>query len=603
MTAFVLLLLSTVLFDGLLNTPEWASFEHTIGARLGDPAGFEAITIRTAGLVAFWLLFLGIYLAVSATMSAAAGRYKPGEMAGRFTFTLIPIAIGYHLAHYLVFLLIQGQYIVPLISDPFGWGWNLFGTAGYRIDIAVVGARFAWYAAVAAILVGHIIAVYLAHVISLRALRPRHAALRSQVPLTALMVLYTFVSLSILAEPIVERSAPAQPSVVAATSVAIPADAVLPEAGTGRLRSVGPDKFAKVKLTYRVLGSSFHDGTRTTVADIFYAYMFAYRWSVRSNESDVRYDPYVDNATASMRAQIAGLRAAGSDAVSRSFRIGDVNFVRELFTFDVYANVSSGDPRRDAVVAPPWSAIPWHLVVLMEEAVDRGWAAFSKSEAARRDVEWLDLVRSGQLNARLESLVVAFERKAYRPAALEPLVSAEEARSRWASLAAFFKERGHFLVTNGPYRLKRWSAESATLEAFRDLTYPLGVGSYDAYADPRRGYITGIEQNKNRVILSGEIETAVKFARSQRIERAPIQLVPRDVLKRAAPECRYVVVDNAGRVVLTGTVPLGSNFTFQVDLSDKLAVGRYTMIALIAVNDNIMNADIRRVPILMSSDP
>ena len=75
----------------------------------------------------------------------------------------MPIAIGYHVAHYLVFLLIQGQYIIPLVSDPFGYGWNLFGTAGYRVDIAIVGARFAWYAALAAMLTGHVTAVYLAH--------------------------------------------------------------------------------------------------------------------------------------------------------------------------------------------------------------------------------------------------------------------------------------------------------------------------------------------------------------------------------------------------------------------------------------------------------
>ena len=84
-------------------------------------------------------------------------------MARQFAFTLVPIAIGYHLAHYLTFLLVQGQYIIPLASDPFGFGWNLFGTAGYRVDIGIVGARFAWYAAVTAILIGHIAAVYLAH--------------------------------------------------------------------------------------------------------------------------------------------------------------------------------------------------------------------------------------------------------------------------------------------------------------------------------------------------------------------------------------------------------------------------------------------------------
>ena len=603
-TAFVLLLLATVLYDGLLNTPEWSSLESAVVGLVRDPAELELIAIRSVGLVAFWLLFLGVYIAVSAIMSAAAsGRRSPLEIAQSFALTLIPIAIGYHLAHYLVFLMIQGQYIIPLISDPFGFGWDLFGTAGYRVDITIVEGRFAWYAAVTAIVAGHIAAVYLAHVKAMQVFEPRRAALRSQVPLTALMVVYTFVSLSILAEPIVERPAPAQPSTVAADGVAIPADAVLPEPGNGRLQAVGPDKFAKAKLTYRVLGSAFHDGTRTNVADLLYAYMFAYRWGVRSEESDAHYDPFIDTATVTMRRQLAGLRVAGSDAVSRSFRIGDVNFVRELFTVDVYATVVPEDPERDAIVAPPGSTLPWHLIVLMEEAVGRGWAAFSQAEAARRGVEWLDLVRSERMNGRLTMLIEMFEREAYRPAALQSLVSAEEARRRWAALATFYKTRGHFLVTNGPYQLKRWSAESVTLEAFRDLTYPLGVGSYDAYAVPRRGYITKVEQGKNRITLLGDIETVVKFARSHRIEREPLQSVARDVLKRAAPECRYLIMDEADRVVLAGTAALADDSTFQVELDGKLATGRYTMVALIAVNGNVMNADIRRIPVFISSNP
>ena len=128
-------------------------------ARLGRA---RLIAIKTAGLVGFWLLFLGAYLAICAIMAALLAR-SPMELARSFALTLVPIAIGYHVAHYLVFLLIQGQYIVPLASDPFGKGWNLFGTAGYRVDIAIVGARFAWYAAVVAIVTGHVTAVYLGH--------------------------------------------------------------------------------------------------------------------------------------------------------------------------------------------------------------------------------------------------------------------------------------------------------------------------------------------------------------------------------------------------------------------------------------------------------
>jgi hypothetical protein len=601
MTAFVLLLLSTVLYDGLLSSPEFASFESAIAARLGGLGELGSIAIRTAGLVIFWLLFLGAYVAISALMSAAASsRLSPNEIAQRFALTLVPIAIGYHLAHYLVFLLIQGQYIIPLISDPFGWGWNLFGTAGYRVDIAVVGARFAWYAAVAAVVVGHIVAVYLAHLVAMRTPRLRGVVLRSQIPLTALMVVYTFVSLTILAEPIVERREPAQPSSVVAAEVTVPGDAMLPEAGTGLLRPVGPDKVAKVKLTYRVLGSAFHDGTKTSFADILYAYSFAFRWGRRGDPSQ-RYDPDVDVATASLRRQLIGLRAIGSDAVSRSFRIGDVNFVRELFTIEVYGTTAPEDPETDATVLPPWSTVPWHLVVLMEEAVGRGWAAFSRSESVRLGVAWLDLVRSEQLSGRWASLVETFEREGYRPEALQALVSAEEARRRWAALAAFYKEHGHFLVTNGPYRVKRWSADSVTIEAFRDLTYPLGVGSYDAYAVPRRGFVTKVEQNENRLKLFGDIETVVKFARNYRIERASIQSISRDVVRRSAPQCRYIVTDDKGQVAFEGVAALDEESTFQIDLNGKLDAGDYTVMAMIIVNDNAMNADIRRIPMRISS--
>jgi hypothetical protein len=356
-------------------------------------------------------------------------------------------------------------------------------------------------------------------------------------------------------------------------------------------------------MTFGVLGSAFHDGTRTSAADLLYAYAFAYRWGVRGEGADTHYDPAVDAATASLRRQLVALRVAGVDSASRSFRIGDVNFVRELLTLDVYTTIAPEDLERDGIVVPPWSTLPWHLVVLMEEAVTRGWAAFSMEEAARRGVEWLDLVRSERLNARLAALIETFERDAYRPAALQALVSADEAGRRWAALAEFYKSRGHFLVANGPYRLKRWSKEDVALEAFRDLTYPLGVGSYDAYAVPRRGYITKIEREDGRLRIFGDIETVVKFARSHRIERNPMQSLSRDVLKRAAPECRYIVMDENGHVVAAGSAALAEDATFRVDLEGKLAAGRYVLLALIAVGGNVMNPEIQRLRLEIPARP
>jgi hypothetical protein len=593
--AFVLLLLATVLYDGLIGTGEWALLEAALLPTLGGSGGAASMAFKSGGLVALWLLFLAAYLGICAAMGALAGGHPgPLEIARSFALTLVPIAIGYHVAHYLVFLLVQGQYLIPLMSDPFGWGWNLLGTAGYRVDIGLVDARFAWYLAVAAIVIGHVTAVYLAHVRAIGLFEVPGAALRSQVPLTALMVVYTFFGLSIAAQPIVEsRSAPAA---VASEDTKVPPGAVLPRAPDGRLAEPGPDKTAKVKLVYKVLGSAFHDATRTSVADLLYAYSFAYRWGVRDGAGGQHHDPVIEAATAHLRRHLVAVRAAGADASSKSFLVGDVKFVRELFTFEVYLDMAPADPDWNAVVAPPWSTVPWHVLALMDEAVSRGWAAFSEAEAKRRGVPWLDLVRSQELNARLAALVTDFERAAYRPEALRAHVSEDEARRRWRALAAFYRASGHFLVTNGPYKLKAWSPRGVTLEAFRDLSYPLGVGSYDAYAVPRRGFVTKVDRDGARLTVFADIEVVEKFQRSHRLVRTPLKSIPAALLQRAAPECRYAIADEEGRVVLAGTARLGPDGSFHIDLKDRLPPGRYTLSALVAVNGNTMNAEIHRTP-------
>jgi len=600
-TALVVLILSSVIFDGLIGSPAWSDFESGLAAAVPSAGDLGTIVVRTVGLIAAWVVFFGAYLSVCALVSALTHRDRSAmEVARDFALTLVPIAIAYHVAHYFVYLLIQGQYIVPLMSDPLGYGWDLLGTAGYRVDIGIVGARFAWYTAVAAIVCGHVVAVWLAHVRSMQVFRARSEALRSQVPLTALMVVYTLVSLSILAEPLTERRASA-PSDATSAAIEVPPDALLPQAPSGRLQRVGAGRIAKSKMTYRVLGSAFHDGTRMDAADLLYAYAFAYRWGVRDPAGSGRYDALIDSATASMREHLVGFRVLGTDAVSKSFRVAGVEFLRELLVIEVYTTLEPQDPEQDAAVAPPWSTIPWHILVLMEEAVTRGWAAFSQAEAARRGVEWLDLARSDSIKKQLASLVETFEREGYRPETLRPRVSRDEARKRWAAVAAFYQAHGHFLITNGPYQLKSWSSGRVELEAFRDLSYPLGVGSYDAYAIPRRAFVARVERENNRLRLFGSAETVMKYQRSYELVRQPLQTVEPDVLKRSSPECRYVVVDNQARAVQAGSAGLSDDATFSIDLDRRLTAGTYTVLAEITLNRNTMNTEIQRIPVVIPS--
>ncbi|MBL8698580.1 MAG: hypothetical protein JNK67_09420 [Alphaproteobacteria bacterium] len=207
--ALIVAMLAIVLFDGLMGSSHWTAIEdaiHDLNPRLGD-VGW--IAVHTAGLLGTWLAFLGLYyLAVALAARMAGGGSRMRSIAGAFALSLMPIAVGYHFAHTFTYLLVQGQGAIALASDPLGWGWDLFGTRDRPIDIAVIGARTAWYLAFAAIVIGHAISVYLAHVAAERQFEQRGRALWALLPMTVLMVVYTAISLQILAEPLVRYTGP-----------------------------------------------------------------------------------------------------------------------------------------------------------------------------------------------------------------------------------------------------------------------------------------------------------------------------------------------------------------------------------------------------------
>ncbi len=203
--ALLIFVLASVSFDGLTETPAWVRFATQGQGFFGLFASNSFIAAETFGLLLTPLVFAWAYYGVARAMARlGGGGASPGDLALAFAYSLVPIALAYHVAHFLSFLLIQGQLLIPLASDPLGQGWNLLGTADYRVDIGVINAQAAWAISVAAIVIGHAAAVFAAHVYALRAFPTRRQALRSQYPMLALMVGYTMVSLWIVAQPITE---------------------------------------------------------------------------------------------------------------------------------------------------------------------------------------------------------------------------------------------------------------------------------------------------------------------------------------------------------------------------------------------------------------
>lgn len=213
LTAFVMVMLAIVTFDGFVETPAWAG---VLGMLEGSVAlrpvllwvrdlGLDLLAVvKTVALLLFPFGFAAVYLVFSwLSARMAENRLPTSTVANALATSLVPIAIGYHVAHYLSYLLLAGQLAIPLASDPFGWGCDLFGTASYTMDITIINAKTVWYVAVAAIVLGHVAAVYAAHATARLIFADPRLALRSQLPMLALMVLYTMTSLWILSQPIV----------------------------------------------------------------------------------------------------------------------------------------------------------------------------------------------------------------------------------------------------------------------------------------------------------------------------------------------------------------------------------------------------------------
>lgn len=195
--AFVMLMLSTIAYDGLKETLHWQSLLHSFVW-----IGFTPKTLYTLSMVLLTFFFTGIYFVVGVLVELFSGREEKVPMPfGEFLFSFLPIAVGYELAHYISLFLTEAQRIIPLMSDPLGFGWNIFGTAYNRVNLDIINADILWRSQVLFIVIGHIFSVYIAHIIALRLYKNHKMALASQIPMLVLMVGYTIFSLWIIAQP------------------------------------------------------------------------------------------------------------------------------------------------------------------------------------------------------------------------------------------------------------------------------------------------------------------------------------------------------------------------------------------------------------------
>jgi len=198
--AVVLVMIAGVSFDGASGGPAWQSvvpsLQDVYAGGLGPFAPIE-LTFATGLLAAVAIVSALLWLGVAGA-SSVARRQRAVDLARAFAPSLVPIAFAYAGAHYVSLLVLQGQAIVPLASDPLGHGWNLFGTADWKVNYGLIGANTFWYLQVVLVVLGHAAALAVAHDRALVLFPDRREAARSQYWMLAVMVIFTVVALWLL---------------------------------------------------------------------------------------------------------------------------------------------------------------------------------------------------------------------------------------------------------------------------------------------------------------------------------------------------------------------------------------------------------------------
>ncbi len=202
-SVLAIVLLSLTSFHGLTMTPQWTQANHWLRAETGLGPTTVFTFLMALMLIAPILLF---WAAAGLASSFTRDTSVPSKRIFKaFAYSLIPVALFYHLAHNCMHFFHEGQNILPLLSDPFGWGWNLIGTAGKTYG-PLLSMRAIWYMQIICIVVGHVYGVLVADRIARRLFPDTDKAKRCLVPLLVTMVLYSGFSVWLVAQPMEMRS-------------------------------------------------------------------------------------------------------------------------------------------------------------------------------------------------------------------------------------------------------------------------------------------------------------------------------------------------------------------------------------------------------------
>lgn len=189
MVAVVAVLFGSTAFDSFRESTFWV--------KTYQDASISKVWLDNGALLAF-VLIAGLLFAAGSALTPSAGEVPRKELPRRFAHSIVPIILGYILAHYLTLFIDVGTQTLARASDPLGKGWDLFGTAAVEPSY-----WFSYHPSVLAsikvlaVVIGHVVAAVAAHDRALMLL-PKRDQITGQLPLLVVMVSFTAGGLMLL---------------------------------------------------------------------------------------------------------------------------------------------------------------------------------------------------------------------------------------------------------------------------------------------------------------------------------------------------------------------------------------------------------------------
>lgn len=336
----------------------------------------------------------------------------------------------------------------------------------------------------------------------------------------------------------------------------VPIDAINWDPVQQKWISMGVGKTATSKITYDLLWSNWHNGQKMDMNDVLYSVYFTQEWGSTQSENDKTFDPeYTPTASQAAKTLVA-------------IRPIDDN------TVEVYVDFWHFDDSEIADWGGVWVVMPWEVMAAMEQAVIDGKAAFSRTDAQAKNLNWFSLIipRDAMLTRQY---LEEFSEYNTVPKSLAGFDNDPNYfDSRYASSIRWIEQKNHAVISNGPFYLDSYSPEARTItvKAFDDETYPYKAGYWSQFENVSLPQITKI--NVPEKILKG---TALEI---------PIQTTH-------ATSLYYFVNDGSGTTITSGILPI-QNDAVQILLTPEITsfMSDGNDLKVYAISDSVLKPDI-----------